>query len=544
MGAKPVKRWTDKCRPRVLRFGAIVMALAMVMGCENTEGSWNPDAAFQVDSGVTDALFVSPVVDADEPKPDSIGTDKGADAGSSADLLEAGPPDASSDAFPFVEQWLSTVGGPSAKLSITDADFDSFGNSTITGCLSGSVNFGSTALAAQAQSDPFVAVISSTGKVVQAFSFKSSGHSCGHAIVRNATGDFFVAGSYRKDLATTSAKALTAPTTNKDYVFLAKVDSQGTVEWFSSDLGLEGQARGLALDGNGDIYVTGKFAGQGKIGNRSFSSADKGDLFVAKFSSNGVATFSLAIHGAGNSDQGRAINVDSNSNIYITGSVKGPAIHAGAPIVPTGNTHFLVAKFDAQGNALWFRHTEGSQGAGQGNALGLTATGDVIVGGSYSGTTLWGTTTLNPSSTGLGQILISRLSGATGNVLWTTSAESSQGLAASADAVSIKSDGTFCVAGSFMGSALESGALTIPGASAQNARTSFALGFDSGGNASWNLSAWGTSALAGPAFTAIDCSRGKELLVAGTMILENQFGGSRTTTRGVWDMFLWSLLRP
>ena len=82
----------------------------------------------------------------------------------------------------------------------------------------------------------------------------------------------------------------------------------------------------VALDSNGNVYVTGYFlgtatfgeSGQG-IGEVSLNSvASPSDIYLAKYDSNGALLWvKQTIDGSGNS-----VALDSNGNVYATGSFK------------------------------------------------------------------------------------------------------------------------------------------------------------------------------------------------------------------------------
>jgi len=122
--------------------------------------------------------------------------------------------------------------------------------------------------------------------------------------------------------------------------FLTKLNPDGTSLVFSTYLAGTNtdQVNGLALDGSGNVYVTGQTASldfpttPGAFQSGSYGS----DSFIAKFSSSGSLVYSTYFGGpgfgnAGNgtSTQSKAIAVDSNGAAYVTGSTL-----ASLPVTP------------------------------------------------------------------------------------------------------------------------------------------------------------------------------------------------------------------
>src|SRR6185503_9703571 len=77
---------------------------------------------------------------------------------------------------------------------------------------------------------------------------------------------------------------------------------------------------GIAVDGNGNVYVTG--SSNATWGNplRAFSGSSY-DSFAAKLSSSGALTWNTLLGAGGTgADRGFGIAVGGSGNIYITGS--------------------------------------------------------------------------------------------------------------------------------------------------------------------------------------------------------------------------------
>jgi hypothetical protein len=178
-------------------------------------------------------------------------------------------------------------------------------------------------------------------------------------------------------------------------VFVAKLKGDGSALVFSTYMGgrKEDDGQGLAIDNNGDIYVTGLTASTDFPTAYPLqpAKAGGGDAFVAKFDTNGALVYSTYFGGS-SSDLGATISVDGAGNVYLLMYTYSPNLPTVNPLKSTltGGTDLFVAKLDRTGSAiLYSTYLGGSnlEGTGdmkvdsQGNAYitGYTASADFPV---------------------------------------------------------------------------------------------------------------------------------------------------------------------
>ena len=128
--------------------------------------------------------------------------------------------------------------------------------------------------------------------------------------------------------------------TERDDAFLSKFDSSGTELW-RQRLGSSGgnESFGLAVDQNGDSYVTGY-----TTGNLDGQNLGGTDAFLSKIDNQGNLLWTNQF-GSDRDEQGNAVAVDLFGNAYTAGHV-----HSAL-----GNYESILTKFDADGNHSWTR---------------------------------------------------------------------------------------------------------------------------------------------------------------------------------------------
>jgi hypothetical protein len=130
-------------------------------------------------------------------------------------------------------------------------------------------------------------------------------------------------------------------TFNGQDAFLAKYSSSGQHVWskgFWGDSGEEGT--GVAVDGNGNVVLTGKFQGGTDLGGGTLSVQGSTDFYVAQFTSAGVHRWSRA-YGGGFPDASVGVAVDGAGEILGLGSFS-QTIDLGGGVLRTASTDYDV----------------------------------------------------------------------------------------------------------------------------------------------------------------------------------------------------------
>jgi hypothetical protein len=128
----------------------------------------------------------------------------------------------------------------------------------------------------------------------------------------------------------------------------------------------EDNAVAIAVDANGNCYVTGYSLGTGPYN----------DYLTIKYSASGVQLWTARYNGPGNQeDRANAIAIDGSGNVYVTGR---SALNATFPY----NDDYTTVKYDASGNQLWVARYDGpANSTDEAYALALDSQNNVYVAG-------------------------------------------------------------------------------------------------------------------------------------------------------------------
>ena len=173
-------------------------------------------------------------------------------------------------------------------------------------------------------------------------------------------------------------------------IYVSKQDPSGNLEWAKSFPGAgNNNGRGIAVDGSGNVYATGSFAGTADFdpgaGVNNISSQGQGDMYIAKFDPQGNLAWVKIIGGPQN-EVGFDIHVDDANNIYITGEFSNTIDFDPGPGVSnlTGNVNgsSFALKLNSSGGFEWAR----AFGLGAGLAISTDGNSNVVLTGRFSGT--------------------------------------------------------------------------------------------------------------------------------------------------------------
>lgn len=181
-------------------------------------------------------------------------------------------------------------------------------------------------------------------------------------------------------------------TLNVNGSFLAKYNENHEFLWVEQISSSNNSVVGydLAYDINGFVYVTGKFYMKTTFGigqsNETTLEGAYGEMFLAKYDTNGSLIWAISEGGEYDDGGGHGVEVDSDGNVYVTGSFKDTVTFGKgdeAETTLTGSSwDIFLAKYNANGNLLWVRSAGGPSGD-TGRNVFLDNQGNIILSGSY-----------------------------------------------------------------------------------------------------------------------------------------------------------------
>jgi hypothetical protein len=308
--------------------------------------------------------------------------------------------------------WAASAGGPTGDYAYGVAT-TSDGGAVITGSYWGSATFGATTLTSAGTTDGFAAKVSSSGSWVWVKTLGAVGVSGGPAsgtlydLAVMPSGDIMVTGGFQGRV-TLGPDVLTS--TQSYGILAAKMNSSGT--WLRGVVAAGWSLNtgySISLTGDGGAMVVGEVVGTTTFattsGSVSHVAADY-DPFVAKVNSSMSWEWAAFGDGAG-MDYAHAVAATPDGGAIVVGSYNGAQNGPVGGTVTFGSTGTLtslgtheifVAKVSSTGTWTW-AVTAGNTGFDMANSVVAMSDGGAIVGGYFTTSAVFGSTTLSTSNT-------------------------------------------------------------------------------------------------------------------------------------------------
>ncbi len=243
-------------------------------------------------------------------------------------------------------------------------------------------------------------------------------------------------------------------------IFVAKFDDNGLLLWATSAGGTKfDNGLGVAVDFQGNSYITGNFKGSATFGdgeaNETTLTDTYDEIFVAKYDDMGRLLWAKsADNGTGNNNS-YSIAVDSQGNSYVTGNFENSVTfgsgEASETTINATDRDLFIAKYDTYGQFLWVKSSYGANHE-SGWGIAVDSQGNSYVTGLFYNLTTFGLGDVNEtilSGTG-GEYFLAKYD-LYGKLLWAKSASGSnfeQGFD-----ITVDSNGISYITGIFSGSA-------------------------------------------------------------------------------------------
>jgi len=212
-----------------------------------------------------------------------------------------------------------------------------------------------------------------------------------NAIAVDAAGNTYITGETTSNLFPgTAGQFQAANGGGASDVFVTKINAAGTAVLWSTYLGGGGDdiGNGIAVDGSGNVYITGSTTAGGFPVMAAFQAASAGgtDAFVAAINAAGTALIYSTYLGGAGVDGGNGIAVDASGIAYITGhttSADFPVSVGAFQGIAGGADDAFVASFTPAGLRRYASFLGGTT-ADHGNAIAIDSLGNAYITGQTS----------------------------------------------------------------------------------------------------------------------------------------------------------------
>ena len=170
-------------------------------------------------------------------------------------------------------------------------------------------------------------------------------------------------------------------------IFITKLDTDGNFIWAKragSDKSDHGN--GIAIADDGDVYIDGEFKEDADFGSEVLNNKSKKDVFVAKLNPNGDWVWATRVKKSAGKDRANQMSVDKDEYVFVCGEL-GDTAEFGDTLIPNllDLQNPFVAQLNVNGDWLWAKVGVGTS-TGRANDIAVDKWGNSYVVGFYEGT--------------------------------------------------------------------------------------------------------------------------------------------------------------
>lgn len=279
--------------------------------------------------------------------------------------------------------------GGGGKLSdkVRAVCFDVEGNVFLAGEATDPAKFNGVEVAGAAGMNFFLAKLDAAGKPLWVRTGGGSLIDRGYGVATDRDGNCYVTGHYQSPDAEFDGVKLQQRGTYD--LFVAKYDRDGKLVWIETAGGAGyDYGHGIAVDGRGDVIVTGAVVGKGRFGDVEVGDDTGAHIFCAKYHPDGKLVWVKTAEGAAGG-AGHGVAIDGRDQIYIAGVTSGTGRFGGHALVTPKGSSAVVAKLSPAGEVLWITQHFGESSC-LFHELACDADGRVWACGMFKGRAIFG----------------------------------------------------------------------------------------------------------------------------------------------------------
>ncbi|MGW8184634.1 MAG: Ig-like domain-containing protein [Candidatus Moraniibacteriota bacterium] len=219
----------------------------------------------------------------------------------------------------------------------------------------------------------------------------------GSHIAHDASGNLFIGGSFDHaiDFDGTNGVDIHTPVGDDD-AYITKYNADGSYGWTRTFGGADTESGGgIAVDGLGNVFLTGAFRGNdiadfdGTSGTDMYTPSSESDSFITKYNADGSYGWTRIV--VGNFEWSERVAADALGNAYVTGSFTDTVDFDGTAGIDNrtsrGSYDISLTKYNADGSYGWTRILGGA-GSEDAPAIATDDFGHVLVLGQTSSVTV------------------------------------------------------------------------------------------------------------------------------------------------------------
>ena len=334
---------------------------------------------------------------------------------------------------------------------------DRAGNSYVVGVFSGTARFDTITVTGTGRWNLFAAKYSPAGAVRWARLIASANGPTADIfagdVAVDAGGNIVVGGRFLTEI---SVAGISRESRGSSDMYLIKLDSLANVLWVRTPGGIgngsygQDGITGIALDSAGNCLVTGHYNTDAQFDSLQLHAALTFEMFVAKFDADGHALWALSGSGESGLHLGLDIAADPEGNAYLSGRFFNK-LGLGSFVLDAVDAEqkAYLAKVSGAGQVLW-AHKVGDGGYyGFGEAVAAVGDGGAVVAGQFRSTMQFADTSFSYNNAYRYAPFVARYGG-NGQYIWAVHAAGSQ-MAGSIARIAAGPAGSVLIVGSHTG---------------------------------------------------------------------------------------------